>query len=194
VLKRRLKPDDTEGELGVHWVEQPYGTPPEQQRYEISWIDPNGAAAKSELKLGVVVTTVDGIDVQAANHRRGYTLMTAPPGTKLAPGLARGATHHTRNLRHLSTASHQVAVMRDAQDQFRRHCLRKAENAKPACSTRTSQDVERPLAGVESMAAVRQSPDRSVGRLPIFRRRCRACALRDSRRCRGPDIESIARV
>jgi protocatechuate 3,4-dioxygenase beta subunit len=92
ILKRRLKPDETEGELGVHWVEQPYGTPAEQQRYEISWIDPNGAAAKSDLKVGDVVTTVDGIDVQGANHRRGHTLMTAPPGTKLTLGLARGAT------------------------------------------------------------------------------------------------------
>lgn len=92
VLKRRLKPGETEGELGVHWLEQSAGTPPEQKRYETRWIDPDGAAAKSELKLGDVVTTIDGIDVQGANHMRGQTLLTAPPGTKLALGLARGAT------------------------------------------------------------------------------------------------------
>jgi hypothetical protein len=90
VLKRRLKPGDTDGELGVRWVQQPVGTPPEQQRFEISWIDPNGAAAKTELKVGDVVTTVDGIDVAGANHARGYTLMRAAPPTKLVLGLSRG--------------------------------------------------------------------------------------------------------
>ncbi len=92
VMKRRLKPGDTEGDLGVHWVEQPVGTPVDQERFEISWIDPNGAAAKTDLKIGDVVITVDGIDVQGENHRRGDALMAAPTGTKLTLGLARGAT------------------------------------------------------------------------------------------------------
>jgi len=92
VMKRRLKPGDTEGDLGLHWVKQPVGTPVDQERFEISWIDPNGAAAKTELKVGDVLTTVDGIEVQGEKHRRGETLMAAPPGTKLTLGLVRGAT------------------------------------------------------------------------------------------------------
>ena len=90
VVKNRLKPGETEGEMGVNWVHQPYDTPPEQRRFEVSSIDPNGPAAATELKVGDVVTTVDGVDVSGVNHRRGYTLMGAPPGTKLVLGLARG--------------------------------------------------------------------------------------------------------
>ena len=92
VLKRRIKPSDTAGELGVHWVEQPDDTPLDQERFEVSWIDPNGPAAKTELKVGDVVTTVDGIDVTGANHGLGWVEMRAAPGTKLAFGLARGTS------------------------------------------------------------------------------------------------------
>ncbi|HEY3803935.1 MAG TPA: carboxypeptidase regulatory-like domain-containing protein [Kofleriaceae bacterium] len=90
VVKRRLKPGELPGELGVHWLAQPRDTPPDQRRYEVSWIDPNGAAAKTELKVGDVVITVDGVDVTGANHLIGYQLMRAPPATKLVLGLARG--------------------------------------------------------------------------------------------------------
>jgi protocatechuate 3,4-dioxygenase beta subunit len=90
VAKRRLKQDDIAGELGVRWVDQPVDTPPEQQHFKVSWIDPNGAAAKTELRVGDIVTSIDGFDVTGANHSQGYTLMRAPAGTTLILGLARG--------------------------------------------------------------------------------------------------------
>jgi PDZ domain len=91
-VKSRLKPGDVEGDLGVHWLKQARDTPPEQQRFEVSWLDPNGAAAQTDLKVGDVVSTVDGVDVSGANHRLGFALMRAPPATKLVLGLARGVT------------------------------------------------------------------------------------------------------
>jgi hypothetical protein len=92
VAKRRIKPTDQAGELGVHWVDQPDDTPIDQERYEISWIDPHGAAAKTDLKVGDVVTSIDGVDVTGGNHALGWTLMHAAPGTKMGLGLQRGAT------------------------------------------------------------------------------------------------------
>jgi C-terminal processing protease CtpA/Prc len=57
----------------------------------VALIDPKGPAAKTELAVGDVVTTVDGIDVTGANAPNAMTLMRAPPGTKLSLGLQRGA-------------------------------------------------------------------------------------------------------
>ncbi|HEY1813834.1 MAG TPA: PDZ domain-containing protein [Kofleriaceae bacterium] len=92
VLRNRIKCDDVEGYLGIRWAEQPPNTPPEQWRYEVSWIDPNGGAVNTGLEVGDVVTAIDGIDISGVNHARSFALMRAPSGTKLALGLARAAT------------------------------------------------------------------------------------------------------
>lgn len=92
VLERRIKPGEKVGELGVRWKEAPPGTPLGQRTLEVSFIDPSGPAAKTALKVGDVVTTIDGIGVQGESYTYASTLMRAPPGTKLAFGLARGAS------------------------------------------------------------------------------------------------------
>jgi C-terminal processing protease CtpA/Prc len=92
ILKRRAKNGDLVGELGVHFVEQPENTPVDQQLFKVSWIDPAGPAAKTELKLGDVIATIDGIDVTGASHSNGEVLMEAPPGTAIKLGLSRGVT------------------------------------------------------------------------------------------------------
>jgi protocatechuate 3,4-dioxygenase beta subunit len=92
VVRRRVKRGDPAGEMGVHWVNHPDDTPLDQMKLEVSWIDPHGAAGKTELKVGDVVTTVDGSDVTGANFVNGWMLMQAPPGAKITLGLARGAS------------------------------------------------------------------------------------------------------
>jgi protocatechuate 3,4-dioxygenase beta subunit len=91
VLKKRVKKGDPVGELGVNFAEQPRDTLPDKREMKVSWIDPAGPAAKTDLKVGDIVTTIDGIDVTGGNSSNGWTLMRAPPGTKLVLGLARNA-------------------------------------------------------------------------------------------------------
>jgi hypothetical protein len=91
ILKKRVKPGEAVGELGINFAEQPPGTPEDERQYKVSWIDPAGPAAKTELKVGDVVTSVDGIEITGASSNQAWTMMRAPPGTKLARGRARGA-------------------------------------------------------------------------------------------------------
>lgn len=92
ILKKRVKAGEAVGELGINFAEQPPGTPEDERQYKVSWIDPAGAAAKTELKVGDIVTSVDGIEITGASSNQAWVLMRAPPGTKLALGLQRGAT------------------------------------------------------------------------------------------------------
>jgi len=46
ILKRRVKPNDPVGELGLHFAQQPPDTPPDQRELKVSFIDPAGPAAR----------------------------------------------------------------------------------------------------------------------------------------------------
>jgi hypothetical protein len=92
VIHRRVKRGDPVGDLGVHWVQLPPGTPIDEQVQKVAWIDPTGPAAKSGLVVGDVVVSIDGIDITGANSVNGWILLQAPPGTTIRLGLARGAT------------------------------------------------------------------------------------------------------
>jgi Carboxypeptidase regulatory-like domain/PDZ domain len=91
-LKRRLKPGETAGDLGLKFRQQPNDTPPDRRESRVSYIDPKGPAAKSGIEVEDVIVSIDGIDVRGENLGRIRALVNAPPGTKLALGLARGAT------------------------------------------------------------------------------------------------------
>ncbi|HWO19602.1 MAG TPA: carboxypeptidase regulatory-like domain-containing protein [Kofleriaceae bacterium] len=91
VIKRRIKRNEPAGELGVNFAQQPPDTPPDQREFKVSYIDPAGPAAKTELKVGDLLVSVDGVDVTGANASNAWMLMRAPPGTKLVLGLKRGA-------------------------------------------------------------------------------------------------------
>jgi protocatechuate 3,4-dioxygenase beta subunit len=92
VIKRRVKEGEKSGELGLNFEEQPPETPPDKAELKVSFIDPKGPAANSGIKVGDIIASVDGVDVTGANHMHAWTLINAPPGTKLSLGLARGAT------------------------------------------------------------------------------------------------------
>ena len=91
IIKNRVKRGDPVGELGVKFAQQPEDTAPDQREIKVSFIDPAGPAARTELKVGDIITSIDGIDVTGASTANAWTLMRAPPGTKLLLGLARGA-------------------------------------------------------------------------------------------------------
>jgi carboxypeptidase family protein/PDZ domain-containing protein len=91
-LRARVKPGDPVGDLGIHFEQQASDTPPDQQHLTVSWIDPRGPAAKLDLKLGDILTSIDGIDVDGGNAPNGRILLRAPPGTPLKLGLQRGPT------------------------------------------------------------------------------------------------------
>jgi C-terminal processing protease CtpA/Prc len=92
VIKKRIKEGQPSGELGINFVDLPEDTPPDKITLEVSYIDPKGPAATSGIKVGDVVTSIDGVDVTGGNYAHAWTLMNASPGTKLALGLKRGVT------------------------------------------------------------------------------------------------------
>jgi hypothetical protein len=92
ILKRRLRGTETAGELGLKFAEQPLDLAPDKRERRVSYIDPQGPAAKTGIELGDVVIAIDGVDVRGENAGLAHTLLTAPPNTKLALGLARGVT------------------------------------------------------------------------------------------------------
>jgi hypothetical protein len=91
-IRRRLKPGDIAGELGLKFAEQTFDTPPDKRERKISYIDPKGPAAQSKLEVGDVVTSIDGIDVRNEHASRAAALIAAPPGTKVVLTVARGLT------------------------------------------------------------------------------------------------------
>lgn len=79
-----------QGEVGYSLVANPASW--FVDRFEIASIEPAGPAARSGLRVGDVITSVDGIDVRGENAGFYHALTSAPPGTKLLLGLARDTT------------------------------------------------------------------------------------------------------
>jgi hypothetical protein len=92
VLKKRIKEGETAGKLGLHYKEQAPDADPETASLEVSFIEPNSPASKVDVKVGDVITSVDGIDVTGGGSMHAWTMMNAPVGTKLTIGLKRGTT------------------------------------------------------------------------------------------------------
>ncbi len=92
ILKRRTKPGDIVGRLGVKFKQQPPDTEEDQRIFEVSFIEPDGPAAKTELEVGDIITSIDGVDIRGENAAQAVMLMRAPVGTVLTLGLARNAS------------------------------------------------------------------------------------------------------
>lgn len=92
VIRKRVRDGEPSGELGINFVQQPRETPPAQRKLEVSFIDPKGPAAASGIEVGDVITSVDGVDATGGNLMQAWTLLNAPPGTRIELGLARGVT------------------------------------------------------------------------------------------------------
>ena len=92
MMKKRIKEGETAGKLGLHYKDQAPDADPEMYAMEISFIEPASPAAKVDVKVGDVITSVDGIDVTGNGSMYAWTLLNAPVGTKLTIGLKRGTS------------------------------------------------------------------------------------------------------
>ena len=92
VIKKRIKEGETAGEIGLHFKQAAPDQPPDEAKLEVSFIDAKGPCAKLDIKVGDVITMVDGIDVTGGNTMHAWTLINARVGTKLTLVLARGPT------------------------------------------------------------------------------------------------------
>lgn len=91
LLVRRRDSGEPVGKLGVAFVPQDH-VPSERWVLQIAAIEAHGPAAGTALRVGDVITTIDGIDVKGSNQTYAWALLHAPRGTKLALGLERGVT------------------------------------------------------------------------------------------------------
>jgi protocatechuate 3,4-dioxygenase beta subunit len=92
VPKQRVKRGEPIGDLGLRFAAPPDDAPMDQVVRKVSAIDPAGPAARSELRVGDVITSIDGVDITGGNAQLFYMLIRAAPGTRLALGTQRGAT------------------------------------------------------------------------------------------------------
>ena len=92
MLRKRVKQGDPVGQLGVNFAEAPPGIPEDERIYKVSWIDPAGPAATTELAVGDIVSTIDGVDITGASSYQAWSMLRAPPGTRLVLGLVGGKT------------------------------------------------------------------------------------------------------
>jgi C-terminal processing protease CtpA/Prc len=81
--KRRIKKGDKFGRFGITFA---------TDSLRVDAIDPIAPAAKTELVVGDVVTSVDGIDLTGVPLETASTLMSVSAGTAVRFGLARGVT------------------------------------------------------------------------------------------------------
>jgi C-terminal processing protease CtpA/Prc len=87
MLRARAFGDAPVGELGFELAHERGGS-----QARVGSIDPDGPAATSGLVVGDVIATVDGIAVTGIDRDNFEPAVTAPPGTRIVLGLARGAS------------------------------------------------------------------------------------------------------
>lgn len=90
VVKRRVKPPALEGDLGFDIKEMPPDTEPDAMTFNVAVVRPDGPAAAAGLRVGDVITSVDGNDVTGVNAYLFEPLTTVLEGTKVTLGVARG--------------------------------------------------------------------------------------------------------
>jgi hypothetical protein len=89
VLKRRVKPMEKGGDLGFETMQRPPEAEPEDTRWVVSAVSPEGPAAAG-LRVGDEIVTVDGHDVRGENAHLFHKLTEVPEGTTVTLGILRG--------------------------------------------------------------------------------------------------------
>lgn len=90
-VKRSWKIGDAVG-LGFEVKAIAPDTPADQRLLVVSTIDPQGPAAKTELRIGDVITAIDDLDVRGGNSPLFSTMAPGARGTTARIGLSRGVT------------------------------------------------------------------------------------------------------
>jgi protocatechuate 3,4-dioxygenase beta subunit len=90
LARQRRSDDQPKGSIGIEIAIR--GSRTDSNYYlEVTEIDPAGPAAKTAIRLGDVIRTIDGVDVTGENVQHFAALFDAPVGTTMVLGLARGA-------------------------------------------------------------------------------------------------------
>jgi hypothetical protein len=92
MVKRRTDRQGRGGDLGFKIREGDAEKEFHEIPLEVAFIRPGGPAAETDLKVGDIITAVDGHDVSGKNHYLYYGLTRVPEGTTLSFTLKRGAT------------------------------------------------------------------------------------------------------
>ena len=90
VARRRIKPDQPKGDLGLVFVEGQPEQEPEDYEMKVAMVRARGPAAAAGVVVGDVVVSVDGHDAKGAASHTVWPLLDVPEGTKVTVGLARG--------------------------------------------------------------------------------------------------------
>jgi protocatechuate 3,4-dioxygenase beta subunit len=90
VPRRRLKLDESPGDLGFTLKENPIDTEPGSEVLAVAVVRKDGPAASAGLQVGDVIVSIDGHDVRAEPSLY-WSLSKVSPGTTVALGLQRGA-------------------------------------------------------------------------------------------------------
>jgi hypothetical protein len=80
------------GTIGIGWQMYADDVEMANRALVVKAIDPSGPAAATDLRVGDVVTTIDGYDIRGDRYWNGFVLLEVSPGTTLQLGLARGVT------------------------------------------------------------------------------------------------------
>ncbi len=92
VPKRRVKGTEAGADLGFDLKAPAPGAMPQETVNQVSAVRAGGPAAAAGLKVGDVIVSTDGVDIQGGNHYLAWSLWSVPVGTKVVLGLAGGAT------------------------------------------------------------------------------------------------------
>lgn len=87
-IAKRIKPPAVAGDAGMLF--QPVEDSPAITPLKIARVDPNGPAAKLDIKAGDTIVAADGIDVTDSRRYLFEGIRAAPPGTEIELTLARG--------------------------------------------------------------------------------------------------------
>jgi hypothetical protein len=89
-VKRMWKSGDEVRGLGFELQPLPEDASAEQRALVVARIDPTGAAAKTDLRVGDVITAIDGLDVTGGNTAQGVGLLIGATGSTATLDLKRG--------------------------------------------------------------------------------------------------------
>ncbi len=90
--RKRINRGEESGDLGFTSKSEEPGARPEDAKYEVALVRPDGPAAKTGLEVGDIIVSIDGHDVRGVNSYLTWSLAGVKPGVTLKLGLARGKT------------------------------------------------------------------------------------------------------
>lgn len=95
LVKERVGPGETRGDLGYEVKQTEPGTEPEDARRVVAVVRPGGPAEAAGLAVGDEIVSVEGQDVRGVEGYRYEKLVRVPTGTTVSLGVVRDGEPHT---------------------------------------------------------------------------------------------------